>query len=398
MNPPPTILWLASWYPTKLDPFPGDFIQRRAKALSLHVPVQVLHVIKDAKGIITQKVKIEQQITGLLTETIIYYCPLKTGISILDKVISSVQFYRLGRQQINKIHKENRGKNILVDVHVAMKAGVIALWMKRKWKTSFCLTEHWAGYYKELMPPDLQRSAAFWKITKKIFTEAVFFRPETINLGEHINKELCKIQYRVIPNVVETSVFNFDKSVQKPSTFTFVHVSTLGHQKNIIGILNVLDKLTTLSNAPSFQLRLVGPAPAEIVALVNDSPHLKNVVSFSGPIPYYQVATELKKAHAMLMFSRYENLPCVILEALCCGLPVISTIVGGIDEHLDAKNGILLKSEDENALEDAIIRMVVQYKTYNPAEISAQATAKYNYQTVGRMLLANYKEFYPQYF
>ena len=38
---PAYILWLPSWYPNKLDPFDGDFIQRHAVAVSAFVPVHV---------------------------------------------------------------------------------------------------------------------------------------------------------------------------------------------------------------------------------------------------------------------------------------------------------------------------------------------------------------------
>ena len=38
------ILWLASWYPNKIDGFKGDFIQRHAKAAAIYEDVQVIHV------------------------------------------------------------------------------------------------------------------------------------------------------------------------------------------------------------------------------------------------------------------------------------------------------------------------------------------------------------------
>jgi hypothetical protein len=42
------ILWLVSWYPNKLKPFDGDFIQRHAKAVSLFQTLQ-LFILKKMK-------------------------------------------------------------------------------------------------------------------------------------------------------------------------------------------------------------------------------------------------------------------------------------------------------------------------------------------------------------
>ena len=45
------------------------------------------------------------------------------------------------------------------------------------------------------------------------------------------------------------------------------------------------------------------------------------------------------------MASSSENAPCVIAEALCTGLPVISSNVGGIANMIDDSNGILFDLE-----------------------------------------------------
>jgi glycosyltransferase involved in cell wall biosynthesis len=91
------------------------------------------------------------------------------------------------------------------------------------------------------------------------------------------------------------------------------------------------------------------------------------------------------------MFSRFENLPCVLLEALCCGLPVISTNVGGIAEAVNDENGILIESENIPALANAMQKMIDEYHRYNHEKIAAEASAKYNYTKVGEQIAAFYK-------
>ncbi|HLF45514.1 MAG TPA: hypothetical protein VI548_03770, partial [Chitinophagaceae bacterium] len=67
------ILWLPSWYPCKLTPYDGDFIQRHARAVSAFVSVQVVHFIRDKDGTVTKDIRIEENKTDKLTETIVYY-------------------------------------------------------------------------------------------------------------------------------------------------------------------------------------------------------------------------------------------------------------------------------------------------------------------------------------
>ena len=41
--PAPYVLWLPSWYPNKLSPFDGDFIQRHAKAAALYNDIAIIN-------------------------------------------------------------------------------------------------------------------------------------------------------------------------------------------------------------------------------------------------------------------------------------------------------------------------------------------------------------------
>ena len=66
------VLWLCSWYPNKLEPLAGDFIQRHAKAVAAKLPVYVLTIVVDESAQITRKMLVEKRVEGHLTETIVY--------------------------------------------------------------------------------------------------------------------------------------------------------------------------------------------------------------------------------------------------------------------------------------------------------------------------------------
>jgi glycosyltransferase involved in cell wall biosynthesis len=95
------------------------------------------------------------------------------------------------------------------------------------------------------------------------------------------------------------------------------------------------------------------------------------------------------------MFSRFENLPCVVLEALCCGLPVISSRVGGIEEVINSANGILVPPNDVQGLKASMKKMIDMYPQFDREAIAKDAYSKFNYNTVAQKYLSCYREVNP---
>ncbi len=104
----------------------------------------------------------------------------------------------------------------------------------------------------------------------------------------------------------------------------------------------------------------------------------------TGEISYEEVGKELRNADALIMFSYYENMPCVILEALCTGIPVIASDVGGIREVVNPDNGILVEAGKETQLFEAMKEMISNYELYEKDLISQHAKEQFSYQTIGK--------------
>jgi glycosyltransferase involved in cell wall biosynthesis len=74
----------------------------------------------------------------------------------------------------------------------------------------------------------------------------------------------------------------------------------------------------------------------------------------------------------------------VVIEALCCGLPVVSSSVAGIPEAINNDNGILMESENEEQLVNALQKIMTRYSNYNRPEIAREAQAIYSYEKIGK--------------
>ncbi|MEO7209947.1 MAG: glycosyltransferase [Chitinophagaceae bacterium] len=380
-------LWLTSWYPNKLDAMNGDFIQRHARAVSLFAKVTVIHAEPDFHH--TMKGEISTSEEGNLKETFLYY-PVSQGFSFISKIITGMRYKKMMKVQVKKYILEN-GLPDIVHVHVPMKAGIIALWLKKKYTIPFVVTEHWAIYNDEARDKFSGRNFIFKSYTKKILVKCSLFLPVSDHLGKAVNEIVTKVAYKPVPNVADTDLFFYKKKEEGDNKiFTFIHVSTMKFQKNPRGIVHAFSLF--VKEYLSSKLIMVGENFDLVEAYSNELGIPSENIEFTDLLSYPEVAEKMQTADACILYSRFENLPCVIIEALCCGLPVISTDVGGISELINETNGILIKSEDENALLDSMKKIYSSYSNIDREKISMDAISKYNYETIGQEICGIYEE------
>jgi glycosyltransferase involved in cell wall biosynthesis len=274
-----------------------------------------------------------------------------------------------------------------------MKAGLLALYLKWKYKIPFVLTEHWSGYFPGTKDGLNRKSLLIRFLTKLVIRNAERLLPVSDSLGCQIRDNWAAVPFQKIPNVVNTNFF-YPSMTEPEGEFIFIHISTLLYPKNPEGIIRCFKKL--LSHGLKASLMLVGPLNPQLQRLVSEAGLLPEKIICTGEIPYEQVAIELRKSSALVMFSYYENMPCVVIEALCTGIPVIASRVGGIPEVIGENNGILVEAGNENELLEAMKKMITHYHLYKKEIISQQATAQFSYETIGRQIMQVYDDVLKQ--
>jgi glycosyltransferase involved in cell wall biosynthesis len=378
-----SVLFLPSWYPSRLDAFTGDFIQRHAVALSQFIPVHVVFIIRDKNKSITDSIKIEENHSGNLTETIIYFACKNYHLRFIDKLIALHKYHSVYKQYFLKFQTKLVAA---VHVHVPYKAGLVALWLKNKYRLDYYLTEHWAGYDKINADNFYSRSVAFRYITRKIIRNAKQIVTVSKDLSIKLNSIEPGLNSKVISNAVNETLFYFEKA--KPKIFRFIHyVSSWKGQKNTEGIIRTFSQLQKTEQ--EWECIMYGPIDQELREQVTAF-GLNQKIKFTGEIPYESVAEIVRSASAFVCFSNYENQPCSILEALCCGVPVIATMVGGIPEVINQNNGILIEPQNEPQLLTAMEKVMKNYEHFNPESIANDAKQKYSYSTIGKQLSSLY--------
>ncbi|MGA9773565.1 MAG: glycosyltransferase family 4 protein [Blastocatellia bacterium] len=92
--------------------------------------------------------------------------------------------------------------------------------------------------------------------------------------------------------------------------------------------------------------------------------NLGQSVRLAGPMPQAKLFEEYRRATTFCLPCRVldngdrDGIPNVLVEAMACGLPVVTTGISGIPEVIkDGINGLLVPTENPEALADALIRI-----------------------------------------
>ena len=197
--------------------------------------------------------------------------------------------------------------------------------------------------------------------------------------------------YKVIPNVVDTDLFQF-KPKKNPNSITqLLHISNLKDEhKNATGILNVIKKLSL--ERTDFCLTLAGDGDVDAVKVKAEQLNIpKGLIKFEKEKTQKEVAELMNQSDFFILFSNYETFSIVIAESWASGLPVIASKCGGLTEHVNNKNGISIAPKDEEMLIKAITNMIDNYSSYDPKEINALTSNQYSFSNVSKQFLEIYK-------
>jgi glycosyltransferase involved in cell wall biosynthesis len=376
------ILFISSWFPSSKHPTLGNFVVSHAKAVSQLHNVQVIHAVRLPN--LNHKYSVEEKKEGNLSIFIIYFRAAKTGISFFDKIIDLSRHY----SAYKKLYRKLNQKPDLVHANVIWPIGLFALYLKYRYKLKFVLTEHWTIYQKENR---YQIKGLKKFLFKKIAKKSSTLMPVSLQLSKAMQESGMKGEFTIVPNAIDIDLFTF-KEKKKKEDFHFLHISTLvDRAKNVSGILKSFRQLLNIDSNNFLTIVSDG----ELEEFINLAKHLAippKKIKFVGTQSQKQIVEHFHHTDAFILFSNYENLPVVILEAFATGTPVISTDVGGIKERFPENFGYLIKAKDENALLSSMKDIKQNYTNFEHEKISEYAKRYFSYNSVAEEYTNIYKK------
>jgi glycosyltransferase involved in cell wall biosynthesis len=186
---------------------------------------------------------------------------------------------------------------------------------------------------------------------------------------EFLNANVPPDHVSVIPNGVNIDRFRPADAAERfalrrrlglPAGPVAVYTGRLVTYKGLPMLLRVWESLRDETAAT---LVLVGEGGADVHACEAElraftaSHRLEPSVRFAGPVA--KVEDYLRSADLFVFPTTDEAFGLSLVEAMACGLPVVSTAVGGIRDFLvDGENGIIVPVGDEEALRCALRRAI----------------------------------------
>ncbi len=380
------VLFLASWYPNRKETTLGIFIHRHAQAVALKNKVTVLHAIADS-DLKEGEFRFDKKVEGNLHEFIVSYGRAEGGNNFIRRWKNWKQIRKHYLFGLEKVIEWN-GKPDIIHLNVPWPLGKIARLFSKKLKIPFGVTEHWTGY----QPEDGRYTGSLLKrVTRKTIRRAAFVAPVSEQLQKAMEAKGLKGKYTVVPNVVDTAFFVPGES--RSEKIRLIHISSLDDaQKNVSGILRVFQSI--LREAPNYELVIVGGGNDEsaIKRLSNELGLTFRGVEFKGKLQGEELLAEIQKSDALILNSRYENQPVVMLEALSSGIPVIAPVIGGIPEIIDETRGILFNPKEENGLKKALLDFYGRARSFDSSSLHLYAVSKFSPEAISKKLDEIYRK------
>lgn len=382
------ILILPSYYPSEANPIAGTFIREQAwmlKRAGLQVGV-VAPIVVSARNLKTQrKINFHKNLVadekGVPTyrRFIWNYLPrIPYGLPKIWQTTASPIF---------KQYVADFGFPDLIHVQVAEYAGIFARSLKTRYGIPFVITEHSSSYALRALPK--------WHLhqIQKAYAAAHARVVVSPRLGEDLVTSLGAVTrpWVWIPNVVPSDFLELNMQIKKSDQFRILNIAWMEENKGQSFLIQAFAKY--FRDDYGVELRIAGDGPLrQSVERMASELGIGRQVSFLGRLNRAETISEMQSADIFVLSSIYETFGVVLIEAMACGKPVVSTKSGGPESIVDETCGLLVAPRDPDALGMALSQMRGQIAKYDPEAIRSHCLARFGEKAVATQLLSVYQQ------
>jgi teichuronic acid biosynthesis glycosyltransferase TuaC len=358
------ILTFTKLFPNAQMPLHGIFIARRAKALALEcghqieVVAPVPYYPKFLPGNAEwNKLKLVPEVEEQQTLRVHhprYFNPPKIGMARYG------QWMAQGSQATVTRLLHNGFPFDVIDAHFIYPDGYAAIRLGQQLQCPVVVTARGS---------DITRNKHYPHI-RPLLSEVMRCATQLIAVSEELRDEFIELgaipeKTHVIPNGIDTEVFYPSSQTEARQTLGLtsedrwlVSVGRLDRNKGQWLILEALKKIGLPElNRRRIKLALIGQGEDRAaLTAISRAAGFDGIVHFAGQISPEIICTWYNAADVKILASSREGSPNVVLEALACGTPAVTSRAGRNAAVIDeGKNGLLFPIEDADGLQKAIL-------------------------------------------
>lgn len=279
----------------------------------------------------------------------------------------------------------------VIHAHTSFLDGTAALALSRRFNVPYLLTEH-TGPFRQLTDHPLMRAR-----TVRALTGARQVYCVSGALADDVRAALPAAQHGkidVLANGVDTAQFYLPpQRAADPARPRLLSVISLDANKNPLLLLDAFKQL--LADVPGATLTIAGDGELRgaVEAKVN-AEGLGRAVTLLGFRPRAEIARLMREAcDVFVLPSNSETFGVVLIEALACGKPIVSTDCGGPrDVVTDPSLGRLCPPRDAAALAAALRDVACDLGAFRAEAIRRHAVERFDYFSLAARLAEVYDD------
>lgn len=161
-----------------------------------------------------------------------------------------------------------------------------------------------------------------------------------------------------------------DRRATEGAPLTLGYVGRMSAEKNPMGFIDLAERLLSLDPDLNFRMAGAGPEREAVEQRLVESPY-RNQIVYAGFVDSSQRA--LRELDVLIVPSKFDGRPAIVMEANACGVPVVAAPVGAIPELIDeGVNGYLLPPEETGHVRE----LLSTWKRSPPTLVELQRSAR----------------------
>ena len=380
------VLVIPSFYPDNSNPTHGIFFKNQVEGMANYVDVSVINIKTDWLSPFPFNLNKNRSdnFPKYLNENGINLYQDKCFAIPKFQPLSSKSYKRKALAVFSRLIEE-QGMPDLIHAHITYPGGYIGSELSKIYKIPLIVTEHASYFSSKLL------TGSYKKYSNQVISLADKYTAVSSTLANMVKfngREDCI----VIPNFINVKDFQVKKERSK-DIFRFINIAAMRHIKGIDILLKAIKILVFDMGKQNFIVYFVGGGKDEKkYRKMAKTLGIEEWCRFYSNVNYASIPSLIFGADSLVIASRFETFGIAGIEAMACGLPVVSTDCGGTREFVNGDTGIIIEGHSAEALASGMLTVMEKKEFWNPDTIRENVDRNYSIEAVVQQIIEIYND------